>query len=389
MALIKALTSAATTALGDQFKEYVTCPTTENNVIIQRGEVHHGAGNPGASEGVISNGSAIVIPQGMAMMIVDNGKVAEFSAEPGTFTWDTSSEPSIFIGGLGKGLLNTIKTIGNRFTFGGQTAKDQRVYYINIKKIMSNPFGSQQPETVEDPVYGSVEITYNGEYTIRIDDPIILVNNVVGTNAKDTLTFDDIFGQDGINQLKSQFSQHVSEAIASIMLDNRVSFNQIQRYKSEITTKMNDLLDQEWRQEYGLIVEGVTLRINASEESLANIREIDRKDSSYKRLGKTFAENEEAKNAAMIDVMQTAAGNPNGSMMGLFGTAMAGNAMGAIMGNGNNQAANNNNQAANNNTQASNDGASAANTAEETKICPSCGAQVSGNFCSKCGAQLN
>ena len=152
MAWIKALTSAASSALGDQFKEYVTCPEVNNNVIVQRGEVHHGSGNPGASEGIISNGSAIVIPEGMAMMIVDNGKVQEFSAEPGTFTWDTSSEPSIFTGGLGKGILDTFKTIGSRFTFGGQTAKDQRVYYINIKTIPGMPFGSQQPETIMDSV---------------------------------------------------------------------------------------------------------------------------------------------------------------------------------------------------------------------------------------------
>ena len=100
MGLIKALSGATTSALGDQFKEFVTCPTIAKNVIIQKGVVNHGEGNKNPSEGIISNGSTIAVPQGMAMMIIDNGEIKEFTAEAGTFYYDTSSEPSIFTGGL-------------------------------------------------------------------------------------------------------------------------------------------------------------------------------------------------------------------------------------------------------------------------------------------------
>ena len=99
MGLIKALSGATTSALGDQFKEFVTCPTIAKNVIIQKGVVNHGEGNKNPSEGIISNGSTIAVPQGMAMMIIDNGEIKEFTAEAGTFYYDTSSEPSIFTGG--------------------------------------------------------------------------------------------------------------------------------------------------------------------------------------------------------------------------------------------------------------------------------------------------
>ena len=133
--LIKAITSATSSALGDQFKEFVTCPTIEKDVLIQRGVLNHGEGNRNPSEGVISNGSGIAVPQGMAMMIIENGEIKEFTAEPGTFTFDTSSEPSIFTGELGTSIIDTFKTIGKRFTYGGQPAKDQRVYYVNIKRI--------------------------------------------------------------------------------------------------------------------------------------------------------------------------------------------------------------------------------------------------------------
>ena len=189
MGLIKAITSAASTTLGDQFKEFVTCPTIEKDVLIQRGTVNHGSGNSNPTEGVISNGSAIVIPQGMAMMIIDNGEIKEFSAEPGTFTYDTSSEPSIFTGNLGENLVEIFKTIGKRFTYGGQAAKDQRVYYVNLLNIVGNKFGSPQPKKITDEKYGMLEVTFFGEYAFKVTDPIVLVNSVIGANPKDTLFF--------------------------------------------------------------------------------------------------------------------------------------------------------------------------------------------------------
>ena len=376
MGLIKALTSSASSALGDQFKEFVTCPQVANNVIVQRGEIHHGKGNPGASEGVISNGSAIVIPEGMAMMIVDNGKVQEFSAEAGTFTWDTSSEPSIFTGGLGKGILDTFKTIGSRFTFGGQTAKDQRVYYINIKTIPGMPFGSQQPETIMDSVYGSVQITYNGNFDIKVDDPLVLVNNFVGANAKDTLTFDDIFSSDSGNQLKFDFAQNVSAGISDVMTEEGISFREIQGSKGKmaIVKKMQDLLDESWRSQYGIVVGNVTLRINATEESAKKISDADMEISTRKRMAnemsEVYANNPNAKDTELVDVLRTAAGNENGAMMGIMGATLGQNATNIVGG------------VTGGPTQ------TAGNAQGVVGYCSNCGAPVNGNFCSKCGTKL-
>lgn len=370
MGLIKAALSSVSSGLGDQFKEFVECPQIENNVLIQRGVVSHGNGNKNAQEGIISNGSAIVVPQGMAAMIIDNGKIAEFTAEPGTFTWDTSSEPSVFTGGLGKGIIDTIKTIGNRITFGGQTAKDQRVYYVNTKIIPGQTFGSSQPETIFDPVYGSVEITYNGEYAIRIDDPAILVNNVVGSMPKDTLTYDDIFTSEvGQNMLKSKFAQKVSEAISNIMTEKNVSFNRIQNYKSEVTDQMNEILDNDWHEKYGIVVCDVTLKINASEASKDIIRQADAEISKATRMGQTFANNPASYAAANLDVMKTAAGNENGAMMGFMGMNMAANNGAAMMG-------------------AMNQAQQQPAPAQGNKFCTNCGQPVTGKFCSNCGTQV-
>ncbi len=391
MGLIKAAISSGISGLGDQFEEYVTCPTVDNNVIIQRGYVQHGAGNKNYSEGVISNGSLIAVPQGMAMMIVDNGEIKEFTAEAGEYKWDTSSEPSIFTGGLGKGIVNTIKTIGKRITYGGQPAKDQRVYFVNIKTIPGNTFGSTQPETVFDPVYGSVEITYNGEYSFKIDDPIILVNNFIGANPKDTLTFDDIFKTDGENMLKGKFAQKVSEAIANIMTIHNVSFNTIQRYKSDVTDQMNQILDEEWHQKYGIVVEDVNLRINASDASRKIIQDMDADIAKTTRMGQVFSDNMQGTMAAATaEAMKSAASNENGAMAGFMGMGMAQmqgvNMMGSVSGMPNNSA----NQNANNVSDAPAPGTIFNNTQpnQEGVNCPKCGMPVTGKFCSNCGTAV-
>lgn len=390
MGLIKATTSSISSGLGDQFKEFVECPQIDNDVIIQRGIVNHGKGNKNYSEGVISNGSAIAIPQGMAMMIIDNGKIVEFSAEAGTYTWNNSSEPSIFTGKLGKGIVDTIKTIGSRITYGGQEAKDQRVYYVNIKTIPGNTFGSTQPETIFDPVYGSVEITYNGEYAIKVDDPAILINNVIGANPKDTLTYDDIFKADGLNMLKSKFAQKVSEAISTIMTMHNVSFNRIQAYKSDVTAQMNKILDEEWHLKYGIVVEDVTLRINASEESKKIVQEMDAEVARTTRMGQVYSNNMSGTMAAATaEAMKNASKNENGAMMGFAGFNMSSqagtNVMGTVSGMNDGQ------QNIQENNEIPVPGTLFRNQEESNtinKFCTNCGAKVTGNFCGNCGTKV-
>ena len=379
MGLIAAALSAATTTVGDQFKEVVSCPEVDNNVIIQRGVVSHGSGNMVYSEGVISKGSKIIVPQGMAMMIIDNGQIVEFTDTPGDYSWDSSTEPSVFSGNLGKSIVDSIKTIGKRITYGGQSAKDQRVYYVNIKTLPAIPYGSQQPETIMDPIYGSVEVTYNGEFNIKVDDPVILVNTMLGANPKDTLTFDDIFSSEGRNILKSKFAQKISEAINDVMTVNNISFNRIQGQRSAIADKMNTLLNTDWHEKYGIVVDReVTININASEEAKAQIREIDKvrgmANAESERVGimsDAYSKNLQGSMAAAAgEAMIHAANNPNGAMGGFVGMGMAnaGTQMAAGMIN--------------------NFPGKDAQTA--SRFCSNCGAPATDNakFCTQCGQQL-
>lgn len=372
MGLIKALTESASSALGDQFKEFVTCPEVDDkNVLIVRGKVDHGKGNKNPSEGVISNGSKIAIPQGWAMMLVDNGKVVEFSAESGEYIYDTSSEPSIFTGGLGKGILETFKTIGKRFTYGGQPARDQRVYYVNLLNVTGNKFGSPQPKKITDEKYGVLEVTFFGEYAYKVEDPIILVNTVIGANAKDEVTFDEVVG----SQLKNEFSEQLTKAISEVMRIKKVSFGDMGLYGSDISDKMNEVLSPSWKEKYGLIVTDVAMGdINVTEKSMERISKID--DANIFGMGNIQSG---LMASATADAMKNASKNENGAMMGFAGLNMAQNAGGAAM------------SVANQNTPTQGVAGVAAGTGNGAapNFCPKCGAATNGsNFCGNCGEKL-
>ena len=400
MGLIKALSNATSTALGDQFKEFVNCPAIAKNILIQRGTISHGSANKNPSEGIISNGSTIVVPQGMAMMIIDNGEIKEFTAEAGTFYYDTSSEPSIFTGDLGKSIIDTFKTIGKRFTYGGQTAKDQRVYYVNLLTITGNKFGSPQPKKITDEKYGMLEVTFFGEYAFKVVDPILLVNNVIGAHPADTVTYEEIIG----TQLQAKFVEHLTQAITVVMRKNKVSFGDINLYNGDISTEMNDSLDDSWKQLYGIEITDVGLRdINLTDESMAKVNKVDEA---------TIFSNQNLQSGLMAsasaEAMKNASSNANGAMRGFMGMNMAAQAAGNMM-NAVNQGSTGEGVYNPNPSQPEMGTIFATNkpvkeekateeeeekketkkeSKKEEKECPKCHEKVTGKFCSNCGEKV-
>lgn len=370
MGLISAATGSISNVVGDQFKEYVTCPTSDSSVLVVRGVVNHGSANTNPTPGVITNGSKIVVPSGYAMMIIDNGAIKEFTAEPGEFIWDSSSEPSIFEGGFFKGIGDSIKKIGSRITYGGQAARDQRVYYVNLLTITGNKYGSSNPQLITDRLYGSVEVTFHGEYSFKVVDPTVLVANLIGANAKDTITVDEVVG----GQLKQTFANNVTVCISDLMTKNNISFTDIQSYLNDVRNTMNNLLDDSWRSQYGLEIEDLSLNIVPSEESREIIREI----SKEKTRGELYSSNPSGlMAAATADTMRNASSNDNGAMMGFMGMNMAQNVGANVMAAASNMTAPN--------TEVS---SSAESQTTSTKYCTNCGKPVSGNFCSSCGTKV-
>ena len=192
MGLIKAALGAAGGVLADQWKEFFYCDALDMNTLMVKGQKRTSgrSSNTKGEENLISNGSVIAVADGQAMIIVEQGKIVEFCAEPGEFTWDASTEPSIFAGNLGESIKETFKAIGKRFTFGGDTGKDQRVYYFNTKEISGNKYGTANPvpfRVVVNEELGfklSVDIRCNGEYSYKIVDPMLFYTNVCGNAAQ-------------------------------------------------------------------------------------------------------------------------------------------------------------------------------------------------------------
>jgi len=319
MGLIKAAVGALGGTLADQWKEFFYCDAMDKNVLVTKGQkrVSGRSSNTKGSDNVISNGSGIAVADGQCMIIVEQGKVVEVCAEPGQFTYDTSTEPSIFSGSLGRSILDTFKTIGKRFTYGGDTGKDQRVYYFNTKELIDNKFGTPNPIPfrVVDSKIGldiDVSIRCSGLYSYRIEDPILFYTNVCG-NVEREYTRNELDAQ-----LKTEFISALQPAFGRLsQLELRP--NQIVTHNTDLEQAMNETLSEKWGKLRGLKVVSVALgSVTLPEEDAEMIKQAQRtaimKDPTM--AAATLV-------GAQADAMRSAAENQSGAMNGFIGMGMA------------------------------------------------------------------
>ena len=262
MGLIKAGIGALSSVLADQWKEYFYCEALSKDVLVTKGQKRTGArsSNTKGSDNIISNGSVIAVADGQCMIIVEQGKVVEVCAEPGEFVYDTSTEPSIFAGNLGQSILDSFKTLGRRFTFGGDTGKDQRVYYFNTKEILDNKFGTSNPimfRVVDHNINLDIDVSLrcNGVYSYKMVDPILFYTEVCGNVTQDYLR-SEIDGQ-----LKTEFVNALQPAMAKISA-LEVRPNQVPAHTTELCEAMNVELSKLWGEKRGLAV--VSIAMNPS-----------------------------------------------------------------------------------------------------------------------------
>ncbi len=227
--------------------------------------------NTSAEDNIITNGSIIAVNNGQCMMIVEQGKVVEVCAEPGEFVYDSSSEPSIFFGSLGDTIVDTFKTVGKRFTFGGDTAKDQRVYFFNTKEIIGNKYGTANPipfRVVDKNIGLDIEIALrcNGEYSYRMMDPLLFYTNVCG-NQNQEYTRDRID-----SQLKSEIMNALQPAFGKIS-EMGIRYYQIVNHTTEVTDALNEILSEKWMQLRGLAIFSFNLNsVTAPDEDVEMIK---------------------------------------------------------------------------------------------------------------------
>jgi membrane protease subunit (stomatin/prohibitin family) len=253
------------------------------------------------------------------MIIVDQGKIVEVCAEPGEYTFDTSSEPSIFSGKFGESLKESFKTLWKRFTYGGDTGKDQRVYYFNTKEILNNKFGTANPimfEVVNKRIGMSrtVQVRCNGVYTYVISDPLVFYSRLCG-NVATEFTRDEIDAQ-----LKVEFVDALQPALGALA-EQELRPAQIPAKANELKAAMNDALKQEWIENRGISVAKIALNpITLTDADMKKINEI---EDAVNIGSNPFAMAGRMTNAT-ADAMQTAAGNSAGAMTGFMGMGMVG-----------------------------------------------------------------
>jgi len=378
MGLIKAGIGALGGVLADQWKEFFYCEALDMDTLMVKGSKRVGgrSSNTKGSDNIISNGSGIAVADGQCMIIVEQGKVVEVCAEPGEYTYDSSTEPSIFAGSFGESLKNTFKTIGKRFTYGGDTGKDQRVYYFNTKEIMGNKFGTPSPiifEVMNKRIGFSrtVNVRCNGTYSYIISDPLLFYTRVAGNVEYD-------FTRDKIDdQLKAEFVDALQPAFGALAeLELRPA--QIPAKAGELKKAMNDALKAEWIETRGISVEKIALNpITLNPEDMKKIQEME-DSASYGSNPFMMAGR---MTTATANAMETAAGNSAGAMTGFMGMGMAGGAMGG----GFNAAQNFYNLGAQQAIPNPNVQTNTPAAAMGWKC--ACGATVPGKFCPECGAK--
>ena len=400
MGLIKAGIGALGGTLADQWKEFFYCDALSNNVLMKKGSkrVSSRSSNTKGEDNIISNGSVIAVADGQCMLIVEQGKVVEVCAEPGEFVYDTSTEPSIFAGKLGKSILDTFKTIGKRFTFGGDTGKDQRVYYFNTKEILNNKFGTPNPimfdvVNKEIGMRRTVQVRCNGIYSYTISNPLLFYTRLCGNVANE-------FTRDMIDdQLKTEFIDALQPALGALSeLGLRPA--QLPAKSKELKSAMNDALQHDWNDERGISIENIALNpITLTDEDMKKINEME-DSASYGSNPFMMAGR---MTSATANAMEAAAANESGAMNGFIGMGMAGNAMGGGF-NAAQQFYGMGQQMAQQQSQPADAWKCACGATANGKFCAqcgakkpepaaangwkcSCGATVTGNFCTQCGAK--
>lgn len=318
MGLIKAAINAVSGNLADQYKEYIYCDSISNDILAVKG--HKRVGSRGTNKGddnVITDGSAIAVNEGQCALIVVDGKVSEVAAEAGVFEFKSALSPSVFSGNLGDGIVNSLKDIGARITYGGQAGHDQRVYYLNMKEIMGNRYGTVNPipfRVVDNNIGLDVDVTLrcNGEYSYRITNPVLFYTNVCGN-------FGESFSRSNLDSmLKSEIVTALQPALGKIS-EQGVRPSMLPSKAMEISDALNEVLSKKWGESRGIAVASFAMNPPTLPEDQQKMITDLQKTAVMRNPNMAAA----TLVGAQAEAMKTAAGNKGGAMMGFMGMNMA------------------------------------------------------------------
>lgn len=324
MGLINAATTSVQNIFADTWRDYFICNDLDNETLMLEGKKKVGgkSSNKKGNDNIISNGSIIAVHEKQCMIIVDQGAIVELCAEPGEFIYDSSTEPSFFYGGLGKSIVDSIKTIGRRISFGGDTAREQRVYFINLHPITGNKFGTSEPIpfTLIEPTYKvamEFKLRCNGEYQFEITDPLAFYRFAGNVEEFPTSRI--------VTDFRTPFMGGLGGAISNLTMQG-ISYTAIRSHDAELTEAMNQAL-AEYTQEKGITIKHIFINSISMPEELQK-----QYDAIQFNKIRSIDPNQLMADQVMgsVEALKAAASNENGAINGFLGMGMAMNQMGQM-----------------------------------------------------------
>lgn len=362
MGIVKALTSAIGGSLADQWLEVIEAGNMGDQTLFTSGVKVRKGSNTKGTDNTVSDGSVIHVYPNQFMLLVDGGKVIDYTGEPGYFTVKNSSMPSLFNGQLKEAVSESF----DRIRFGGQTPTAQKVYFINLQEIKGIKFGTPNPINYFDQFYNAeLFLRAHGTYSIKVTDPILFYAEAVPKNA-DHIEVEDINGQ-----YLSEFLEALQSSINQMSADGiRISY--VASKGRELGQYMSDVLDDQWRAGRGIEIQSVGIASISYDEDSKSLIQMRNQGAMLSDPGIR----EGYVQGAAARGIEAAGSNTNGSLAGFMGMGMGMNTAGGFMG-----AA----SAANANQMQMNQAAKNAG-AQETWTC-SCGSVNTGKFCPDCGSK--
>lgn len=364
MGIIKAAMGAVGGGLADQWLEVIEPDDMGGNTVFTSGvKVRRGDPRNQNTKGTadtVSNGSVIHVSPNQFMLLVDGGKIIDYTAEPGYYTVDNTAMPSLFSGSFG----DAIKESFNRIRFGGVTPTAQKVFYINLQEIKGIKFGTRNPINYFDNFYNAeLFLRAHGTYSIKVKEPIKFFAEAIPRNAS-RVDIEDIN-----EQYLSEFLDALQSAINQLSVDG-VRISTVPSKSRELSRYMAEILDADWGELRGMEIVSVAIPSISYDEDSKKI--IDMRNQGAILSNPDVREG--YVQGAIARGMEAAGSNSNGSMAGFMGMGMGMQAGGGFMG-----AASAANQA-----QRQSMAAAQPQQPQDGWVC-SCGHQNTGKFCAECG----
>ena len=376
MGFIQAALAAASGVLGDQWKEYFYCDSLSTDILVSKGhrrKTSRWSSNDG-DDNIISNGSKVAVNNGQCVIVVQNGKVVDLCADSGEFIYDKSTEPSIFNDSrtIVENIQDIFFSIRDRFTYGGDTGRDERIYYFNTKEIVDNKYGTPTPipfRVVDYNIGLDVDIAIKcfGSYSYKIVNPMLFYANVCGNVT-------DVYKRSEIDsQLKTELLTALQPAFAKIS-EMGIRYSSLPAHTQELADALNEVLSHKWGDLRGLkIVSFGVSSVSANEEDAQMIKDMQR-SGALRNPAMAAA----VLTSAQANAMQSAANNSAGALTGFMGMGMAAQAGGVNAGNLF--------AMAHQQQQAAQQSQQQQQQKPPTWKCPACGHDGNrGNFCAECG----